>query len=158
RYLNNEFGVGKNPETIASQNLDPMYQDEYIIGAQKQLTDNFSVGVRGIYRDLKRAIDDSCNYRPIIQWAYDNGFTGDGGVFIEPEDRTQDSDIAAYNPGFVFCHLYNPGSDAIFRMDINGDGTLETVEIDGEALGPVAKRTYQAVEVCFEGKFGRAHV
>ena len=153
RYLNNEFGVGKNPETIASQNLDPMYQDEYILGAQKQLTDNFSVGVRGIYRDLKRAIDDSCDYRPIIQWAYDNGFTGDGGVFIEPEDRTQDSDIAAYNPGFAFCHLYNPGSDAIFRMDINGDGTLETVEIDGEALGPVAKRTYQAVEVFFEGNW-----
>ena len=38
-------------------------------------------------------------------------------------------------------------------MDINGDGTLETVEIDGEALGPVAKRTYQAVEVFFEGNW-----
>ncbi|NUS59430.1 MAG: TonB-dependent receptor, partial [Lysobacter sp.] len=51
RYLNNEFGVGKDPSTIASQNLEPMYQDEYILGFQKQLTDNFSMGVRGIYRD-----------------------------------------------------------------------------------------------------------
>ena len=171
RYLNNEFGVGKNPETIASQNLDPMYQDEYILGFQKQLTDNFSVGVRGIYRDLKRAIDDTCDYRPIIQWAYDNGFTGDGGVFITPDERTQDSDIAAYNPGFAFCHLYNPGNDVVFRMDINGDGQLETVNIgadevweEGNAfgitpgvvkLGPKAKRTYKAIEVFFEGNWDK---
>ncbi|MCB1560538.1 MAG: hypothetical protein KDI75_05525, partial [Xanthomonadales bacterium] len=143
----------------------------YILGFQKQLNDNFSVGVRGIYRDLKRAIDDTCDYRPIIQWAYDNGFTGDGGVFITPDQRTQDSDIAAYNPGFAFCHLYNPGSDVVFRMDINGDGTLETVNIgadevweEGNAfgltpgmvkLGPAAKRTYQAVEIFFEGNWDK---
>jgi hypothetical protein len=155
RYLNNEFGVGKNPETIADQNLKPMYQDEYILGMQKQITDSFSLGARLIHRDLKAAIDDTCDYRPLIAWALANGFTADGGIFIEPADKTQNSDIAVYNPGFAFCHLYNPGEDASFRMDVNGDGTLETVEIDADILGPKAKRKYTAFEVFFESSFER---
>lgn len=155
RYLNNEFGVPKNAQTIASQNLDPMYQDEYILGFQAQLTDNLSGGIRGIYRDLKRAIDDQCDYRPVIDWAIENGFTTDGGVFIEPIDKTQDSDIAVYNPGFPFCRLYNPGSDGIFKMDVNGDGTLETVNIPASVLGPKAKRTYSAIEFFFEGQWDK---
>ena len=49
-----------------------MYQDEYILGFQAQLTDNMSGGVRGIYRDLKAAIDDQCDYRPIYAYAAEN--------------------------------------------------------------------------------------
>ena len=156
RYLNNEFGVGKNPETIADINLKPMYQDEYILGMQKQITDNFSLGARLIRRDLKAAIDDNCDYRPILDWALANGFTDDGGIFIEPQDKTQNSDIAVYNPGFAFCHLYNPGEDATFKMDINGDGTLETVELAADLLGPKAKRKYTAFEVFFESSWDKA--
>ena len=155
RYLNNEFGVGKNPQTIADQGLEPMYQDEYILGFQKQIANNLSVGSRLVRRDLKAAIDDQCDYRPIIEWALDNGFTDDGGIFIEPSDRTQDSDIAVYNPGFAFCHLYNPGRDVTFQMDINGDGTLEEVNLTADQLGPDAKRTYEALEVFFEGHWDR---
>ncbi len=156
RYLNNEFGVGKNPQTIADQDLKPMYQDEYILGFQKELTDNLSLGARLIRRDLKAAIDDQCDYRPIIDWALANGFTDDGGIFIEPADKTQNSDIAVYNPGFAFCHLYNPGRDATFKMDINGDGTLEEVKLTADQLGPKAKRKYTAFEVFFEGAWDRA--
>ena len=61
-YLNSEDGTPKNPLTIASKNLDPMYQDEYILGFQKMLTDHLSLGIRGIYRELKQAIDDNCDY------------------------------------------------------------------------------------------------
>src|SRR5690606_14575142 len=115
RYLNNEFGVAKNPETIASQTLEPMYQDEYILGFQKQLTDNLSMGVRGIYRDLKAAIDDTCDYRPIFQWAYDNGY-----------------EVNDVNPGFPYCRLYNPGKDSVYMMDVDGDGTLERIELGAD--------------------------
>jgi len=156
RYLNNEFGVGKNPQTIADQGLKPMYQDEFILGFQKELTSNLSLGARLIRRDLKAAIDDQCDYRPIIDWALANGFTADGGIFIEPADKTQASDIAVYNPGFAFCHLYNPGRDATFKMDINGDGTLEEVKLTADQLGPKAKRKYTAFEVFFEGSWDRA--
>lgn len=157
RYLNNEFGVGKNPQTIADQGLKPMYQDEFILGFQKELTSNLSLGARLIRRDLKAAIDDTCDYRPIIDWALANGFTDNGsGGFQEVADKTQNSDIAVYNPGFAFCHLYNPGRDVTFKMDINGDGTLEEVKLTADQLGPKAKRKYSAFEVFFEGSWDRA--
>src|SRR5690606_15859487 len=154
RYLNNEFGVAKNPETIASQTLEPMYQDEYILGFQKQLTDNLSMGVRGIYRDLTAAIDDTCDYRPIFQWAYDNGY-----------------EVNDVNPGFPYCRLYNPGKDSVYMMDVDGDGTLERIELGADDVwaagnafgipegtsvqGPGAKRTYSALEFFFQGNWDR---
>ncbi len=120
------------------------------------MTDNFSLGARLISRELKAAIDDTCDYRPIIDWALANGFTDDGGIWIEPVDKTQNSDIAVYNPGFAFCHLYNPGEDSTFKMDVNGDGVLEEVSIAADLLGPKAKRKYNSFEVFFESNWDRA--
>jgi outer membrane receptor for ferrienterochelin and colicin len=134
-YLNNEFGVAKDPRTIASKNLEPQYQDEYILGFQKQLADNFSVGVRGIYRKLQRSIDDQCDYRVLAEWADENGYTVD-----------------YYNPAFAFCHIYNPGSDLDIDIDMDADGTLEHVVIPADKLGPKSKRTYKAVEIFAEGQ------
>src|SRR5690606_13445340 len=139
---------------IASTNLKPMYQDEYILGFQKQLTDNTSFGVRGIYRDLKRAIDDVCDIRPIYQWADDNGY-----------------DTAVGNPSFPYCRLYNPGADGVWELDVDGDGTIETVTIGADEvweegnqfdiapgtlkMGPESKRTYSALEFFFQGNWDR---
>ncbi len=39
-------------------NMDPVYQDEFILGFQQQLDPSWSWGVRGIYRKLHNAIDD----------------------------------------------------------------------------------------------------
>ena len=155
-YLNNEFGANKDPRTIASDNLKPMYQDEYILGFQKRIGDHWSLGLRTVYRDLKRAIDDNCDERAIHAWALANGFVDpDGDPFESPEDSTQANEIAFINPGFTFCHLYNPGSDGIFNIDINGDGTLEKVTIDADTLGPRARRTYAAAEFFFEGHWDK---
>lgn len=38
--------------------MDPVYQDEIILGFQSMLNDDWSWGVRGIYRKLNNAIDD----------------------------------------------------------------------------------------------------
>ncbi|UNK49405.1 TonB-dependent receptor [Lysobacter sp. S4-A87] len=135
RYLNNEFGLGKDAKTIASSNLEPMYQDEYILGFQTQVSEGFSAGARAIYRDLKRAIDDTCDYRPVFEWAEQNGY-----------------EINDVNPGFPYCRLYNPGSDGEFTMDVDGDGTFEHITIPADVLGPKAKRTYKAVELFAEGQ------
>ncbi|GGD43462.1 TonB-dependent receptor [Pseudoxanthomonas indica] len=142
-YANGEYGGAKNPNSIASTNLKPMYQDEYILGFQAQLTDHLSAGVRGIYRELKRAIDDTCDYRPIVDWAVNNGFTEDdvfGGLG---------------NPSFPYCRLYNPGSDGVWNIDVNGDGTIENVRIAAGELGPKAKRTYSALEFFWEGAWDK---
>ena len=138
QYINNEFGLAKNKDSIASTNLQPMYQDEYILGFQAQLTDNVSGGVRGIYRDLKRAIDDQCDYRPIYAYAAANGLA------FNPQ-----------NTGFAYCHLYNPGSDGIFNVDVDGNGTLEKITVPADVLGPKAKRTYKAVEFFAEGQWDK---
>jgi hypothetical protein len=60
-----------------------------------------------------------------------------------------------YNPRFAFCHLYNPGKDSTFLIDVDGDGDLETVELDADTLGPKAKRTYKAVEFFLEGSWDK---
>ena len=151
RFLNNEFGVLKDPRSIADEGLDPMYQDEYIIGFQAQLTDALTGGIRGIHRDLKRAIDDQCDYRPILEWAEDNGFDI-SDPFSQPP-ATPDGAAHVYNPGFAFCHLYNPGSDATFNVDIDGNGTLESVHLTAEQLGPEAIRKYNAIELFTEGSW-----
>ncbi len=38
--------------------MDPVYQDEFILGFQSMFSDAWSWGARGIYRDLSNAIDD----------------------------------------------------------------------------------------------------
>jgi len=144
-YLNNEFGVAKDPRTIASQNLKPMYQDEYILGFQAQLTEHISGGVRGIYRDLKTAIDDQCDDRAVADWAAENpGWETPGHTDYDP-----------LNPAHPFCKLYNPGSDIVAYSDVNADGKLELVTIPAAKAGPKAKRNYKALEFFAEGNWDK---
>jgi len=97
--------------------------------------------VPGIYRDLKRAIDDQCDSRPIEAYAAATGLA------YNPE-----------NPGFAFCHLYNPGSDGIFNVDVDGNGTFEKITIPADVLGPEARRTYKALEFFAEGQWDKFFV
>lgn len=149
-YLNGEDGHPKNPATIAAKNLDPMYQDEFILGFQAQLTDNLSAGVRGIYRDLKEAIDDNCDYVPIME-ANGFSFNDDDGVWVNGAGQV----AAIPSSGFPYCRMFNPGKDAIFVTDLLGDGTMTTNTIPGHLLSPKAKRTYSALEFFFEGNYDK---
>jgi hypothetical protein len=148
-YLNAETGEPHIASTVATKNLKPQYQDEYILGFQKQITDNFSLGVRGIYRDLKAAIDDNCDYTAVLEA---NGFTYDPDAgWIDGQGRSP----ALPNPGFPYCRMFNPGEDAVFETDLFGDGNLTTVTVPGSALSPPAKRTYSALEFFFDGRWDR---
>ena len=133
-YINGEFGEPKNPATIAATNLDPMYQDEYILGGQYQVTEHQSVGVRGVYRKLKAAIDDNCDYSPIYNQAVDDGY-----------------DPVLPSSGFPYCRMFNPGADSTFLTDLEDNGTLTEYTIPGELLSPQAKRSYKALEFSWDG-------
>ncbi|HYG06459.1 MAG TPA: TonB-dependent receptor [Stenotrophomonas sp.] len=137
-YINGEFGEPKNPATIAATNLDPMYQDEYILGFQSQITDHQSIGARGIYRKLKAAIDDNCDYTPIYNQAVADGY-----------------DPVLPNDGFPYCRMFNPGKDAVFLTDIEGNGQLTEYTIDADLLSPKARRTYKAVELFWDGSWDK---
>ena len=136
RYLNGEDGNPKYAAGYAIKNLSPMYQDEYILGFQKQLTDNVSLGVRAIHRDLKAAIDDNCDYATLFHYVTGNG------------------------PGskFNYCFLFNPGKDAVILADWDGDGTATEKTIPGDLLSEKAKRYYTALEFFMQGNWDRFFV
>jgi outer membrane receptor for Fe3+-dicitrate len=117
--------------------MDPVYQDELILGFQSMFDDKWSWGVRGIYRKLNNAIDD--------MEITSNGVLCDG----EPGE-----------PGFV---MGNPGEPLTLFTDTDCDGdsdgfvTIDTsragwamFDADGNYVGevgyPEPKRTYKALE------------
>ncbi|KGQ17812.1 Oar protein [Lysobacter dokdonensis DS-58] len=130
--LNGSFEA-PNPATVASANLSPMYQDEYILGMQMALNENWNIGLRGIKRKIKDGFDDTCAHQPLLDWATDNGYTN------------FDPDTAAS------CYIVNPGRDAELALDLNNDGTFTTVTIPAAYFGlPQYRRDYTAVEFFFE--------
>jgi hypothetical protein len=129
-------GNVKDVRSIVNQDLDPMYQDEFIVGFQQQLSQNWAVGIRGTYRDLKSSLEDVAVDAALQDFAAANGFT----------------DFTA--GGFDFYVLTNPGKDINMSADLNGDGVLETFTLSGDSLGyPEAKRRYVAMDLFFQRAF-----
>lgn len=50
----------KDVELLADKDIKPMYQDEFILGYERELSAEYTFGIRGIYRDTGAAIDDWC--------------------------------------------------------------------------------------------------
>lgn len=129
-----------DPRAVVDNNLSPMFQDEYILGFQKQFTDNWSGGIRAVFRDLKSGMDDICNYDEPYAWALSEGYTADQA----------DAIASAVN----HCFLTNPGQDLSANVDLDGTGELTVVDIPATALGfPKATRKYKALEFFFEGNW-----
>jgi Carboxypeptidase regulatory-like domain/TonB-dependent Receptor Plug Domain len=94
------------------KNIKGMYEDELTIGVEHSLSPSFSVGIKGMYKRLGRAIDDRCdldyNYPENLdntcaninpggsgQWASGNfhwcdGYS-DGGCYPPPAPATPDA-------------------------------------------------------------------
>ena len=83
---------------------------------------------------MRTAIDDFCDDRPFLAWAARNG-----------------KDASAF--GFQ-CALFNPGRANTFTIDLDGDGTLETINLSAQELGyPKVKRKYVALDLFAEYPF-----
>lgn len=89
---NNEFGQSKDPETVTSQNLKPQYQDEFIVGFDKTLGDNWVYGAKATYRSVGTVIDDMCDprvtYAAIENAGYDPENYEYNGCFIMNPNQT----------------------------------------------------------------------
>lgn len=128
--------VAPDPETVASTNLDPMYQDEYILGAQWAINDVWTAGVRGISREVKNGVDDYCSHDDIVAYVNDNGYPDYDG-----------STLAS-------CMIINPGRSLDIGIDVEGDGNLVPFSIPNSSLGlPDYIRKYYAVELFWEANF-----
>lgn len=132
--LGSSFGQTQNANgevpdvtVIVDQDLDPMYQDEFIIGYQRMVSDDMNIGVRAIRRELNGAIDD------MLIDHYTNATYGCGHI----------------DHAYV---LGNPGEDMTVDIDTDCDGVGDGLKtIPGADLGyPTAERKYNAVEFTFE--------
>ncbi|NRB25875.1 TonB-dependent receptor plug domain-containing protein [Shewanella sp.] len=121
------------PERIADKNLTPMYQDEFIIGYQQFISDDWSTGAKLTYKTLQNGMDDFCGHDGFTQWAADNGYDN-------------------FNPNSMAgCMLINPGEDITIAMDLENDGNLTTVTTPNSYHGlPDYKRDHYALELTAE--------
>ncbi len=124
------YGDGelKNTAETVNADLDPMYQDEFILGYEQVIDDSWSFGVKATYRDLKSSLEDI---------AIDAGF-----------DRLLNGECTNCS-GFHYYVLTNPGQDVTITTDPDGDGPLENkaYTIPADVLGyPEAKRKYASVD------------
>jgi hypothetical protein len=125
--------------------MDPVYQDEFILGFQSMIDDKWSYGVRGIYRKLHNAIDDM-NIGA-------NGFFCDGepvGVgFVmanpgEPATVFTDTDCDGENDAWVSIDTANYGWPGYSGDNFNGS-------FIGRISGwPKPKRSYTALELVLD--------
>jgi len=121
-------------ERIASDNLGPMYSDEWTLGYEQELGDNLKGGVRFVYRDLKQSIEDSDLGPVVAQWLAKNNV----------QNKVNES---------YFYTLINPGKDVSFFYDFDLDGKKEHVQLSADDLAlPDPKRRYLAWEFTLEGK------
>lgn len=127
-------GAPRNPATLTDLNLDPMYQDELVLGIQQAVSNRWTLGAKYTHRTLKSAMDDFGDGTVARRWADGAGYTPDQAAAIE--DRIN---------GYV---LMNPGKDLTLNVDLDGTGELTAVRIPAAALLlDEPKRTYDALEL-----------
>ena len=132
---NNEFGQAPDPHIVAKKGISSHYQDEYILGFDKQLAQDWNFGAKATYRNLRSAIDDFCDPRPFANWAVRNGY--------DPSNTDNFS-----------CALFNPGQGGEFFYDVDGNGTLEDIKLNAKDMGyPKLKRKYLALDTYLEHPF-----
>lgn len=118
-------GTVPDVKEVLDESIEPMYQDEFILGYQFMLNDEWGMSVKGTYRDLASVIDDVTIDKAVIanDWYYDHN------IYV----------------------LTNPGTDITTYVQKTEDGPLEKVTLSAEDLGyPEPKRTYKAVEVSLD--------
>ena len=113
--------------------MDPVYQDELILGFQSMIDDKWSWGVRGIYRKLNNAIDDM--------------------------EITSNGILCGGEPGSVGFVMGNPGEPLTVFTDTDCDGENDgfvTIDTVARRLGDVRRRRQLRRRVRLSGT--RAHL
>lgn len=117
------FGDGSVPDvrTTIDLGIEPMYQDEFILGYEQEIGDDWLASISYTYRDLGQGI----------------------------EDLTIDEAVGL--PGEFHYILANPGNDVHTFYDVDGDGVDDELFLTAAELGfPEAKRKYHAVTLAAE--------
>ena len=139
--LNGENGSALNPTVVAAKNLKAEYQDEFVLGMQQQINSSWDYGVTGLFRKLRRVIDD----------------TGDTGAIYDAM-IAQGANPAYLTQGMIDGSiLINPGETNTISA-INSQGQTVTAKVTNADFGfPKLIRNYYSLEMFLEhqwdGKF-----
>jgi hypothetical protein len=120
------------------RDMDPVYQDEFILGFQQALGGNWTWGVRGIYRKLHNAIDDM-----EIGATAQCGEDYMGYIMANPGKVATvwgDSDCDGNADAWIDIDTSKEGW-ALYTQDANGDETYV-----GQRGWEEPKRNYRALE------------
>ncbi len=133
------FGDGTVPDTraVKDANIEPMYQDEFILGYEQSLGEDWSVSARLIHRDLKKTIEDVAIDAAVLSWAADNGLA-------TTLDGTPVADVWT---GFHQYVLTNPGNDMrIYLPEFDQFADLSAARLNY----PESKRKYNAFNLVLD--------
>jgi outer membrane receptor for ferrienterochelin and colicin len=126
------------------KNMDPVYQDEFILGFQTMINEQWSVGVRGTYRRLTNAIDDMAITSTGVMC--DGGPVDNGYVMGNPGRVAtiySDTDCDGENDAYVNVDT-SKGGWAMYDYDDNyiGDHGYEKPSRNYKSLEFVADRAW----------------
>ncbi|MDQ1118298.1 outer membrane receptor for ferrienterochelin and colicin [Pseudoxanthomonas sp. SORGH_AS 997] len=152
---NGEFGTPKDPLTYVPEDIKSQYQDEFSIGFEAQLTENWTGGAKFTSRKLKSAIDDFCDPVTLMEGA---------GLEVLNYDYSRAAYIGQSEDGKYYagsaCYMFNPGGSntyALQEVTPNGssyqnvNGVYKRVKVSSADLGfPRLERSYKAVDLFLE--------
>lgn len=157
---NGELGVPKDPLTYVPSDIKSQYQDEYALGFEHALTENWTLGAKFTKRELKSAIDDVCDPYTLLDAA---------ALDIQAYDYSRAAFIAKDSAGKLYtssyCYMFNPGGSNTYAFQevtkntsgpgyTNVDGSYKKVKVASSDLGmPDLKRTYEALDLFLERKW-----
>jgi hypothetical protein len=131
---NNSYGVPPDPRAVTARNLEAEHQDEFILGFDKTLGENWVYGAKLTRRLLRTAIDDYCEIDRVTDKAAALGFT--------PDPSKTNS-----------CYLINAGQSNTFTL-LDAQGNQLLVPLSREEMGFQAlKRKYYGLELFMEHSF-----
>ncbi|RAP56222.1 TonB-dependent receptor [Oleiagrimonas sp. MCCC 1A03011] len=154
-----EVGTAKDPKEVTAANLKAMYIDQYNLGFDKKLGDNWVYGAKLSYRDLKTSIDDECNpYAIAKKMGIINTDTYSDAAYYAILDSSYSDSLL----GASYCRLINPGKTSIINLMRNDKSGYDQVAMSSSDWGYLQKpkRTIYSVNLYlehpFDGKwFGR---
>ncbi len=134
-------GDGSIPPTYALKagGIEPMYNDEIIIGYSKYLDSGWNLGAFFTYRNLASAIDDVLVDHAVRAYCEDAGIVGCGDVW----------------EGAHSYVLANPGVDMIWTTnELPGTTGPTTITLKaGDLAFPSVQREYSALDLTFDKSF-----
>lgn len=130
-------GTANIPVSTISRNVESTYEDEWILGYERRVFGDWTVGAALTYRDLGRSAEDVAIDAAVLNYCTAQGIAGCGAIWT----------------GFHQYVIVNPGVPSTITLSdaINGETTPRTVNFTAAQLGyPEARRTYTALEFTAE--------